>query len=626
MIEKMRKVSFLVTDREYEGFVGSLQELGVVHVEQLQQGATSPQLQSALDLERRYRAAIAAVKAAKAAYVSAGAEVATDSDTSSATVTPESLLLEVEELQQKESRLVRQTEERRKMLQQLRPWGDFCLDAVARLEEASGLRMFFFRCPAKTFSAEWADAYFATIVSEVDGRAYFIAFATEQPVIAAEAIQLPAESLSEVEASLASAEAELGGVRQRLVQIAACADVLEKGRLDALNSVQLSRVHLSGELVAGDQLHLLMGWVRADREEALVRYLDEAHIYYDLGDPVYEDDVPVEITNGSFSRLFEPILKMYSLPSYQDIDPTFYFAPFFMLFFGLCLGDGGYGLVVLLVGLLLTLKGGDSMRSYGKLALWLGGATLVCGLAMGTFFGIDLAKQEWAFLAPVRQYFISDSGIGTIWGYSPMMVLSIIIGLVQVLLGMMLKGCKAWFNYGLRYAVSTFAWVVIIVACIVLFGLPLGGFVLASWLTFVLYALIALSALCVLLYNNPAAYKKPALAPFLNLGSGLWATYNMATGLLGDLLSYIRLFALGLTGGILGGVFNLLALDLTSGLDWYVRWLPMLIILLLGHGITFALSLISAFVHPMRLTFVEFFKNADFSGGGRPFDPFRVQK
>ena len=105
----------------------------------------------------------------------------------------------------------------------------------------------------------------------------------------------------------------------------------------------------------------------------------------------------------------------------------------------------------------------------------------------------------------------------------------------------------------------------------------------------------------------------------------MWDTYGMSTGLLGDLLSYIRLFALGLTGGVLGGVFNTLAIDLTSGLSWGVRWLPMLIILLLGHGINFALCMISSFVHPMRLTFVEFFKNAQFEGGGKAYDPFRVK-
>jgi len=118
-------------------------------------------------------------------------------------------------------------------------------------------------------------------------------------------------------------------------------------------------------------------------------------------------------------------------------------------------------------------------------------------------------------------------------------------------------------------------------------------------------------------------YNNPDKNIFINFGGGLWSIYGMATGLLGDLLSYIRLFALGLTGGVLGGVFNQLAIELTSSLPWLIRWLPMLLILLLGHGINFGLCMISSFVHPMRLTFVEFFKNADFEGGGKAFTPFR---
>lgn len=110
----------------------------------------------------------------------------------------------------------------------------------------------------------------------------------------------------------------------------------------------------------------------------------------------------------------------------------------------------------------------------------------------------------------------------------------------------------------------------------------------------------------------------------LNLGSGLWATYGMSTGLLGDLLSYIRLFALGLTGGVLGSVFNSLAVDMSPQMP-VVHELVMVIILLLGHAINFGLCMISSFVHPMRLTFVEYFKNAEFDGNGKEYEPFKIK-
>lgn len=121
--------------------------------------------------------------------------------------------------------------------------------------------------------------------------------------------------------------------------------------------------------------------------------------------------------------------------------------------------------------------------------------------------------------------------------------------------------------------------------------------------------------------TNSTFYNSPDKNIFINFGKGLWDTYGTATGLLGDVLSYIRLFAIGLTGGILGGVFNSLAYQISEGLPWGVNFLVMAIILLLGHSLNIALCMISSLVHPLRLTFVEFYKNAEFEGGGKQYKP-----
>ena len=621
MIEKMKKFTFLVTDREYEGFIESIRELGVVHVSQLQQGATSTELQEAIYLEQRYARALDFLKIYGTKYALKLGAVAPEYDT------PLSLLQKVEDLQVQENVLLHEEDELKKEFEMLEPWGDFSPEKVQRLSETIGMEMHFFRCTSKRFKAEWLDNFFAVPVNEYDKKTYFVTFSESRPEIAAEHITLPQKSLSQVHAEIGEVKKQKFMVRQQMSAVAnALLPVLEEGMLEVRNDISLNKVHLSSEKTCGDVLHLMLGWVRADSTAPLTEYLDKSHIYYEMQDPAYEDDVPVQITNGRFSRLFEPILKMYSLPNYTDLDPTEFFAPFFMLFFGLCMGDAGYGLLIFLVGLFLALKGAQDMKGYGRLAMWLGAATIVCGLATGTVFGIDLTQQDWAFLEPVKPYFLNDNGVGPIFGYSPMMVLSVVIGMVQVLLGMILKGCKAIKNYGWPYAVGTFSWVAALLGAIVLYGLPACGVELAMWVQYILYGIIGISALGIFLYNNPASYKKPALGVLSNIGGGVWETYGMATGLLGDLLSYIRLFALGLTGGVLGGVFNSLALDMTAGLNIWLRILVMVLILLLGHGITFALSMISAFVHPMRLTFVEFFKNADFAGGGKEYDPFRKLK
>ena len=622
MIEKMKKLTFLVTEKEYESFIASLRELGVVHVQQLQKGATSQELQDGMALEQRYKSALQALEIYAKTYKEMAVPQSVQESSS-----PIELLQHVEDLRAEELNLLHNIDALQKNISILEPWGNFDPASVKHLSDASAQQIHFYRCSSKFFKREWVDKYFATPINEMDKRVYFITFSEETPDIQAEQIFLPEGTLSGYKAECKVEEEKLNAVRAELLYINANArKVLESGLIKVQNEISLSKVHLSDERVAGDVLRLMIGWVRADKTEALVEYLEKDKIYYEMEDPAYEDDVPVQITNGGYTSLFEPILRMYSLPNYHDIDPSLFFAPFFMLFFGLCLGDGGYGLLVFLGGAYLAWKGSEDVKSYGRLGIWLGLMTMICGLLMGTVFGIDLTKQDWAFLAPIKPYFINDNGIGPIFGYSPMMVFSVIIGLVQVLLGMVLKACKAWKNYGFGYAIGTFSWVLALLSAIALFGLPACGIDLSQVVKYVLMGVIGISVIGIFLYNNPSAYKNPVTGPLLNIGGGVWATYNMATGLLGDLLSYIRLFALGLTGGVLGGVFNMLAYDLTASMPWFVRWIPMVLILLAGHGITFALSMISAFVHPMRLTFVEFFKNANFEGGGKEYTPFQVKK
>jgi V/A-type H+-transporting ATPase subunit I len=128
--------------------------------------------------------------------------------------------------------------------------------------------------------------------------------------------------------------------------------------------------------------------------------------------------------------------------------------------------------------------------------------------------------------------------------------------------------------------------------------------------------ILGIAGLGIYIFNHP---KRNV---FVNIGAGLWDTYNMITGFAGDLLSYIRLFALGLSSAILGLVFNKLAMDLSPDII-VVKQLVFLIILIFGHGLNIFMSGLGSFVHPMRLTFVEFYKNAGFTGGGKEYKPFR---
>lgn len=626
MIQEMKKLTFLVTNGEYEKFIANIRELGVIHVEELQQGATSDELQAGLDMAVRYKEALKALDFAAESYEPSATYMPQPADASKAVV----LLDTVERLLKEENSVKHSIDATDDAIQQLEPFGEFSWDSIRQLEQ-SGYKPYFYAVNNKMYKAEWGEKYFATAINEINKKTYFVAFSNEdqEPDITAERLFLPDESLSVYQEKRKVLEEQLVSIHEQMLQVNAVDRAsIEAGQVANENDIQLSKVHLSKEDIAGGAVKLMVGWTLKEKADGVVDYLEKEHIFYELEDPAFDDNVPIQIKNDKFSSLFEPILRMYSLPNYHDIDPLPFFAPFFMLFFGLCMGDMGYGLLILAASIAIIFAKPDWAK-YGKLGALLGGMTCICGFITGTFFGIDLATVDWEFIKPMQPYFINDSMKDSFFGYSPMMVISVIIGLIQVLLGMTLAGCKAVKNYGFVYGVGKFSWVVALLSATLLFGFPLFGVEWSHPVQYVFYALIALSALGIFFLNNPNAYKKDsalgkALGVGSNIGGGIWATYGMSTGLLGDLLSYIRLFALGLTGGVLGSVFNQLAMEMSPDVP-VVHELVMLIILLFGHGINFGLCMISSFVHPMRLTFVEYFKNADFEGNGKEYNPFQVK-
>ena len=626
MIQEMKKLTFLVTNGEYEKFIANIRELGVIHVEELQQGATSDELQAGLDMAVRYKEALKALDFAAESYEPSATYMPQPADASKAVV----LLDTVERLLKEENSVKHSIDATDDAIQQLEPFGEFSWDSIRQLEQ-SGYKPYFYAVNNKMYKAEWGEKYFATAINEINKKTYFVAFSNEdqEPDITAERLFLPDESLSVYQEKRKVLEEQLVSIHEQMLQVNAVDRAsIEAGQVANENDIQLSKVHLSKEDIAGGAVKLMVGWTLKEKADGVVDYLEKEHIFYELEDPAFDDNVPIQIKNDKFSSLFEPILRMYSLPNYHDIDPLPFFAPFFMLFFGLCMGDMGYGLLIFAASIAIIFTKPD-LAKYGKLGALLGGMTCICGFITGTFFGIDLATVDWEFIKPMQPYFINDSMKDSFFGYSPMMVISVIIGLIQVLLGMTLAGCKAVKNYGFVYGVGKFSWVVALLSATLLFGFPLFGVEWSHPVQYVFYALIALSALGIFFLNNPNAYKKDsalgkALGVGSNIGGGIWATYGMSTGLLGDLLSYIRLFALGLTGGVLGSVFNQLAMEMSPDVP-VVHELVMLIILLFGHGINFGLCMISSFVHPMRLTFVEYFKNADFEGNGKEYQPFQAK-
>ena len=194
-----------------------------------------------------------------------------------------------------------------------------------------------------------------------------------------------------------------------------------------------------------------------------------------------------------------------------------------------------------------------------------------------------------------------------------MFQLSLILGVVQILFGMVLKAVNQGIQFGFKYAVATIGWIILLVSCGV-GSLAAGSHAIGRYGA-------SVHPRCGGSYDIPLQQSGKEHIPSIS-GSGLWDSYNMATGLLGDVLSYVRLFALGLSGGILAGVFNSLAVGMSPD-NVIAGPIVMVLIFVIGHAINIFMNVLGAMVHPMRLTFVEFFKNSGYEGGGKEYKPFK---
>lgn len=625
MIQPMNKYAFLIFHREYEAFLGELRSLGVVHVQEQKQAKEVEELQQII----RERTHLSEVLRALRPYATGKAPETTEgTETTEGKATPISssptapvlrseeegrqLIAEVEAQLARLATLQEQRNALSQEAQEVSPWGEFSTQGIARLSEA-GYTLSFFALPVSRFTEDFCQSHDVVSVSECSGKVYFVLLhlCGESPELPEAERLHPRRSIGEVEAELQATEQTIQEARGQLSSsVPHYEEALQSYDVMLENRLTFGTVRLQGDALADERLMLLEGFVPSDLAPSFEAALQARGYYFrqiDF-DPEVER-VPIQLKNNAFTRSFEFITELYSLPNYQEIDQTYLIAPFFMLFFGLCFGDAGYGLVLLAATTLVRLRSKGPIPSILTLLQWLGAGAFAVGLMMGGIFGIEL---PWAH-SPVN-----------IFSQEKMMTTSVVIGIIQVLLAKAIGAYKKGRQQGWRYSLSGFAWVLLLSSAGLAYALPMAGVILPMSVTYALYGLAGLSALVVFFYNSPGKN------PLVNFGSGVWTTYETASGLLGDSLSYIRLFAIGLTGGILGGVFNQLALSCVpasgsgaSVVAHVLGWLFALVILALGHGINFGIAMIGAFVHPLRLTFVEYYKNSEFEGGGKPYTPFK---
>ncbi len=485
-----------------------------------------------------------------------------------------------------------------------RPWGNYDRE---RLSAFGGLH--YYRVAAKKYDPAWEEQYPIQVVCDEDGDRWFV-LVGDNAGFPVKELTVPQHTLPELEALLQEQDAKVEAHRKIL-----------EGRKADIPEMKHQILHLESELdrylagtaavpAAEDTIDTLVGFAPTACDADVTDYLERAGVFYLKDEAKVEENPPIKFNNNKFVKMFEILTDMYGRPAYDGFDPTPFIAVFFLLFFAFCMGDAGYGLVLVLLGLLLR----KSAKDLAPLVVTLGAATVVIGFLFHNFFSIDIS--QWPLFAPIQGLFIPAQ----IAGNDATMILALAVGILHICLAMVVKSVNAVRTNGFAASLGTLGWTLLVVGGVTVAAVSLAGVLDATLTRCIIIGLGVVSALGIFIFNDP---KRNKLA---NVGMGLWDTYNMITGLMGDVLSYLRLYALGLAGSMLGMAFNDMGKMVLGDGSNALLWIPFLLLVLLGHALNIAMCALGAFVHPLRLNFLEFFKNAGYEARGRKFNPLTNSK
>ena len=419
---------------------------------------------------------------------------------------------------------------------------------------------------------------------------------------------------------------DLASEKQRLTKAIEAEDVRRdemKLAADRMGA-RISMAEAEEKLFGTESVVLLEGWMPAEREEELSRVFEDYTCAYETRDPKEEEypDVPVKLKNNRVTDGLNMVTNMYSLPAYGTVDPNPLMAPFFIVFFGLMFADIGYGILMILAALfaLAKIKPQEGSLSFCRLLLWGGIATTIAGFMTGSLFS-DAPKQIYDVIC-------ASKGIEPTWQglprlFSPtedsilVLVGSLILGWLHLNTGMVVSFVQKWKHGNKADAIweEGSLWVLLIGA--VIFALKKLN--VLPWIPDVVAMAALIIGVVMLLFGAGRNAKG-----FGKVTAAFGCIYNTATGWFGDILSYSRIMALMLAGGVVGQVFNTVAImPAKNGGINAVTVFAFVVIFLLGHAMNFVLNLLGCYVHDLRLQCLEFFGKF-YQDGGKPFKPLKL--
>ena len=568
MIEKMTKYSFVLLSADKEEFLSGLQDLGLVDITRSEKPVDDNTAAMLADIEAQ-RKLISEIEAGSDSTLAGMKE-------------------NLKNLQ--------------KSADAVRVWGDWDRKALAE----TGLALHFYSVPAKKFESGWEQDYAIQTVED-DGKTCWFVIVGDNAGFPLKELPEPSQELGALEEEIKKQEEDIAAYAASLEARKAEIPALQKDLAEKQAGLSRALASAAGESAAENLLSIFEGFAPAGCDATLEKDFDAMNLVWFKDAAVLEDNPPIEFRNNKFVKMFEVLTDMYGRPAYNGFDPTPYIAVFFMLFFAFCMGDAGYGLILIALGFGLKKALGD----LSPLVVTLGVATTVIGFLFHTFFSMDIA--QWQMFQPIKGIFLPSK----IAGYDGTMVLSLIVGIVHLCIAMVVKTYTATKQNGFTNSLGTWGWTLLIVGGVIVGTFALLGVIDKGITKTIIIVLGVLSAIGIFLLND--IHRNP----LANIGSGLWETYNTVTGLLGDVLSYLRLYALGLAGSMLGKAFNDIGSMVLGDGGSIGMWIPFILIVLVGHTLNIAMAALGAFVHPLRLNFLEFFKNSGYEAAGRNYNPLK---
>ena len=583
----MTKYDFILMSGDADAFLEKLQSVGVVDITRSMKPVDEKSEKLSVRAEV-YRMALSALKAV---------EKADDPGQK-----PTDFAVEVMETVREKEAIEAQLPQLRKEADELVPWGQFDAESFDRLKE-TGLKLHFYK--AKVIDPAWKEQYALSEISNIGGYSYFVVVSDSDDYdFPLKELPAPDRDCAAIEQQIADLEAQVKEKEHRLAQLKGHEPVIQAELDKTLSKLDLHLANVAGEKAAEDYITVFEGFAPVENEPALHDMLEKENILYLVDKAKVDDNPPIKLKNNKFVSRFELLTDMYGRPKYDEFDPTIFISIFFMLFFAFCMGDAGYGLILIFAGFMLK----DKLPNIAPLGTILGIATVVVGLFFHTFFSMDMLQWSWIPDA-VKKCMLPS----TIAGYDGTMVLALLVGIVHICLALIMKTYQSTKVNGFANSLGTWGWTLLIVGGVIVGGLALMGVIDKAVTKWVIIVLGGISAWGIFFFNDLNRN------PLLNVGTGLWNTYNTVTGLLGDVLSYLRLYALGLAGAKLGEAFNTIAVQALG--DGGANWIFFVLIVLVGHTLNVAMCVLGAFVHPLRLNFLEFFKNSGYEGSGRSYHP-----